>query len=356
MTRRPGTGASKGASMSDVARLAGVSGQTVSRVVNNNPGVSAETRERIEAAMQRLGYRANAAARALATGRFRTIGVVTFNLTAVGNIRIVDAVIAEAQARGYAVNMAVVEAPTELDVRAAVRTLTDRAVDGIVVIEARVLDTPNLQLPQEVPVVIADSGTSHDHPTFGMDEAAGARAAVGHLLELGHRTVHHLAGPSGSNPARRRRTAWQRMLTRNARPVPAVVHGDWSPTSGHRATLELLERDDVTAIFAANDQMAAGALRAATEKGIRVPEDLSIVGYDDQDFAPFLTPPLTSVAQDLEEVGRRSLTYLLGLIEADGPGGDAATAPPEGTHPRRRSVGRLVTPSLVVRQSTAPPR
>src|SRR5699024_5617234 len=133
----------------------------------------------------------------------------------------------------------------------------------------------------------------------GMDEAAGARAAVGHLLELGHRTVHHLAGPSGSNPARRRRTAWQRMLTRNGCPVPEVVHGDWSPISGYRAAVEMLEHEEVTAIFAANDQMAAGALRAATERGIRVPEELSIVGYDDQDFAPFLTPPLTTVAQDL---------------------------------------------------------
>lgn len=342
--------------MSDVARLAGVSGQTVSRVVNDNPGVSGETRERIEAAMQRLGYRANAAARALATGRFRTIGVVTFNLTAVGNIRIVDAVIAQAQAQGYAVNMAVVEAPTEQDVRAAVRTLTDRAVDGIVVIEARVLDTPNLQLPQEVPVVIADSGTSHDHPTFGMDEAAGARAAVGHLLELGHYTVHHLAGPAGSNPAQRRRAAWQRMLTRHACPVPTVVQGDWSPTSGYRAGRELLGRDDVTAIFAANDQMAAGVLRAATEKGIRVPEELSIVGYDDQDFAPFLTPPLTSVAQDLEEVGRRSLMHLLGLIEADGSGDVPATAPRGDAPHRTRSTGRLVQPALVVRESTAPPR
>lgn len=342
--------------MSDVARLAGVSGQTVSRVVNNSPGVSAETRERIEAAMQRLGYRANAAARALATGRFRTIGVVTFNLTAVGNIRIVDAVITDAQAHGYAVNMAVVETPTEHDVRAAVRTLTDRAVDGIVVIEARVLDTPNLQLPQEVPVVIADSGTSHDHPSFGMDEAAGARAAVGHLLELGHRTVHHLAGPAGSNPAQRRRAAWQRMLTRNACPVPAAVHGDWSPVSGYRAGLDLLEREDVTAIFAANDQMAAGTLRAATELGIRVPEDLSIVGYDDLDFAPFLNPPLTSVAQDLAEVGHRSLTHLLELIEADGLGEAIAQPSPRDAPHRKRSASRLVKPALVVRDSTAPPR
>src|SRR5699024_7068052 len=144
--------------------------------------------------------------------------------------------------------------------------------------------TPHLQLPQEVPVVIADSSASHDHPTFGMDEAAGAREAVGHLLELGHHTVHHLAGPAGSNPAERRRRAWPRMLERHHRPVPSAVHGDWSPAAGYRAGLQLLAHDAVTAVFAANDQMAIGVLRAATERGLRVPEDVSVVGYDDQDF------------------------------------------------------------------------
>lgn len=341
--------------MSDVARLAGVSGQTVSRVVNGNPGVAAETRERVESAMHRLGYRANAAARALATGRFRTIGVVTFNLTAVGNIRILDAVISEAQAHGYSVNVAVVDTPTEHDIRAAVRAMTDRAVDGIVVIEARVLDTPNLQLPQEVPAVIADSSAAHDHPTFGMDEAAGARAAVGHLLELGHQTVHHLAGPTGSNPAERRRTAWHRMLKRRGCPVPAVVHGDWSPYSGYRGGLELLEDQDVTAIFAANDQMATGVLRAAVDQGRRVPEELSVVGYDDQDFAPYQTPPLTTVNQDLAEVGRRSLEHLLNLIEGDRE--QEANSPARGHRngPAGRPIRNLVRPTLVVRGSTAIP-
>lgn len=350
MSRRPGTGASKGSSMSDVARLAGVSGQTVSRVVNGSDDVSPATRQRVESAMTRLGYRANAAARALATGRFRTIGVVTFNLKAIGNIRIVDAVIAGAQARGYSINLAVVETPTQQGIRAAVRSMTDRAVDGIIVIEARVLDDPNLQLPQEVPMVIADSSGSHDHPTFGMDEAAGARAAVGHLLELGHWTVHHVAGPGGSNPAERRRASWQRMLRRHDRPVPSPIAGDWTPESGFQAGLALLERDDVTAIFASNDQMAAGILRAAQKLGRRVPEELSVVGYDDMDVAPYLSPPLTSVGQDLESVGRRSLDYLLDRID-DGLSGAVGT----DDSSVRRPPARLVRPKLVLRESTAPP-
>ncbi|MEV0829545.1 LacI family DNA-binding transcriptional regulator [Nonomuraea rubra] len=329
--------------MADVAKLAGVSGQTVSRVVNGNDRVTAATRLKVEAAMQQLGYRANIAARALATGRFGTIGVVMFNLSAVLNVRIVESVVTGAQARGYSVSVAVVDGPTEKDVRAAVRGLTDRAVDGVIVIEARVLDTPHLRLPEEVPLVIADSRAAHKHPTFGMDEAAGARAAVDHLLGLGHATVHHVAGPAGSNPAQRRRAAWQRQLKRSGRAVPPPVAGDWSPRSGYDAALRLLADDDVTAVFAANDQMAVGVLRAAAELGRRVPGDLSVVGFDDLDFAPFLTPPLTTVRQDLETVGRRCVEHLIARIEE--PRGTGAPQP----------ASRFVRPELIVRASTAPP-
>ncbi|WP_345566074.1 LacI family DNA-binding transcriptional regulator [Nonomuraea rosea] len=341
MTRPPGTRASGGASMADVAKLAGVSGQTVSRVVNGNDRVTAETRLKVETAMKQLGYRANIAARALATGRFGTIGVVMFNLSAIGNVRILEAVVSGAQARGYSVSVAVVDAPTEQDVRAAVRGLTDRAVDGVIVIEARVLDTPHLQLLEEVPLVIADSRAAHRHPTFGMDEAAGTRAVVDHLLGLGHATVHHIAGPAGSNPAQRRRAAWQRQLKRSGRAIPPAAVGDWSPQSGYDAALRMLAGDGVTAVFAANDQMAAGVLRAAAELGRRVPEELSVVGFDDLDFAPFLSPPLTTVRQDLAAVGRRCLEHLVARIE--GPADSAEV------------TSRFVRPELVVRASTAPP-
>lgn len=329
--------------MADVAKLAGVSGQTVSRVVNGNDRVTAETRIKVESAMKQLGYRANIAARALATGRFGTIGVVMFNLSAVLNVRIVEAVVSRAQARGYSVSLAVVDEPTEKDVRAAVRGLTDRAVDGVIVIEARVLDTPHLRLPEQVPLVIADSRAAHKHPTFGMDEAAGARAAVDHLLELGHATVHHVAGPAGSNPAQRRRAAWQRQLKRSGRAIPPAVVGDWSPRSGYDAARRLLMDDGVTAVFAANDQMAVGVLRAAAELGRRVPEDLSVVGFDDLDVAPFLTPPLTTVRQDLAAVGRRCVEQLIARIEEPPGAGSGQT------------TSRFVRPELVVRASTAPP-
>ncbi|SEG99979.1 DNA-binding transcriptional regulator, LacI/PurR family [Nonomuraea solani] len=351
--------------MADVAELAGVSGQTVSRVVNGNDRVTAATRLKVETAMRQLGYRANIAARALATGRFGTIGVVMFNLSAVLNVRIVEAVVAGAQARGYSVSLAVVDGPTEKEVHAAVRGLTDRAVDGVIVIEARVLDTPHLRLPDEVPLVIADSRAAHKHPTFGTDEAAGARAAVDHLLGLGHATVHHVAGPAGSNPAQRRRAAWQRQLKRSGRVVPPPVVGDWSPRSGYEAGLRLLTggrmtgggvtaggvtaagatadgvtAEGVTAVFAANDQMAVGVLRAAAELGLRVPEDLSVVGFDDLDFTPYLTPPLTTVRQDLAAVGRRCVDHLITQIEAGAA----------------ESASRFVRPELVTRASTAPPR
>ena len=330
--------------MADVARLAGVSGQTVSRVVNGSYGVTQETQDRVEAAMKQLGYRANAAARALATGKFRTIGVVAFNLTTFGNIQVVKSVVTGAREQGYSTSLAVVETPTERGVQDAVRGLTDRAVDGVVVIEARALDTSNLHFPEEVPVVIADSSASHRHPTFGMDEAAGARAAVKHLLDLGHPTVHHVAGPFGSHAADRRREAWERLLRREDCPVPEFLWGDWTPESGYEAGRKLLDTGGVTAAFVANDPMAAGVLRAAHELGLRVPEDLSVVGYDDLPIVSFLSPPLTTVRQDLEEVGRRCLSHVLDLIE-----GTSEVAPPG----LRR---RLIRPELVVRSSTAAPQ
>ena len=229
--------------------------------------------------------RANAAARAR-PGRFRTIGVVTFNLTAVGNIRILDAVISEAQSHGYSVNVAVVDTPTEHDIRAAVRAMTDRAVDGIVVIEARVLDTPNLQLPQEVPAVIADSSASHDHPTFGMDEATGARAArPSARAGSPHRSPP--CWPYRLNPAERSRRV---ASDASARGRPCQRSTETGHPTGYCGGLELLE-----------DQTSQRSSRRTTRwpPGCSVPPPTGLVcprgsqrcGNDDQDFAPYQTPP-----------------------------------------------------------------
>jgi DNA-binding LacI/PurR family transcriptional regulator len=316
-----------------------VSAVTVSRVANGHVSVSPQTRARVEEAMTELGYRANTAARALATGRFGTIGVVAFDLTATGNLYIVDAVIREAQQAGYAINLATVDDAVDARLQAAVRRLTNLAIDGLVVVEARILDAPSLRLPDNVPVVVAEGASDVGYPAVGADHGAGATAAVEHLLTLGHRTVHHVSGLTDSYPAVRRKEAWQRALRRRGREVPEPVGGDWSAASGYAAGLELLRDPSVTAVFAANDQMAAGVLRAAAELGRRVPDEVSVVGYDDAEVAEFLTPPLTTVRQDLAGVGRHCVSVLLSAMRGEKL--DWST--------------RLLAPELVIRSSTAPP-
>jgi DNA-binding LacI/PurR family transcriptional regulator len=314
-------------------------------VVNDTASVSEPTRERVAAALSQLGYRPHTAARALATNAFRSIGILCFDLTNFGNLYNVDEAIAQARDRGYGVYLDSVPEATHAELQAAVRGLTDQAVDGLLIVEARVLDTPNLSLPGGLPLVVAEGSRNVPHAVVGIDHAAGARAAVEHLLELGHPTVHHISGLPSSYPAIRRRATWEEVLRERSRSVQAPVAGDWSAASGHHAARVLLESGDdggapVSAIFAANDQMAAGVLRAAAELGIDVPGRLSVVGYDDIELGPFLAPSLTTVHQDLRGVGRRAMELLLPAA------GRRAALPP---------TVDLIAPELIVRESTAPP-
>lgn len=330
--------------MADVAAAAGVSSQTVSRVVNGSAAVTPETRARVEAAMRQLSYQPNRAARALATGRFGTIGIAAFSLLPFGNAQIVNAVTRTAQQAGYSVSLALVPEPTQAALHRAVEGLTDRAVDGVVVVEAKTLDATELGINSTLPVVIADNSAEHAWPTFGVDQEAGVQRVVDHLLGLGHRTVHHVAGPEGSLDAARRLSAWRRCLKRAGAPLPEYVVGDWSAQSGYEQALQLLERDDVSAIFVANDQMAIGVLRAVAERGRTVPTDVSVVGFDDIDEAAWLVPALTTVRQDLDMVGRRCAQTLLRMISGGAPAIERAA-----------QIRDIVVPELVVRESTAAP-
>ena len=172
-----------------------------------------------------------------------------------------------------------------------------------------------------------------------MDQFEGARLAVQHLLDLGHRTVWHISGESDSIEARDRMDGWGRTLEAAGAVIPLAIGGDWSARSGYRAGLMLADQPGVTAVFAGNDQMALGLLRAFAERGIRVPQDVSVVGFDDIPEAAYLSPPLTTVRQDFDEVGRRSIRLLLELLESEGHAPDPAQ----------------VVPELVVRESSGPP-
>lgn len=326
--------------MADVAKLAGVSAQTVSRVSNGFPGVVESTREQVLAAMKELGYRPNSAARALKRGEFRTLGVIMFNLSTTGNMRTLEAVAVSAAHEGYATTLLPVAVPTQDGVRGAFTRLGELAVDGIVIVmEVHLLDSATVSLPPHAQVVVVDSNAGDRYCVVDTDQAGGARAAVRHLLDLGHETVWHLAGPAESFAAERRVDSWRAVLTEAGRPVPPLLRGDWSAESGYRAGLRIAADPSCTAVFAANDQMVLGLLRALREQGRDVPGDISVVGFDDIPDAASFVPPLTTVHQDFGEVGRRCVDSVLRQIRNN--------EPERGT--------TLVPTRLIVRQSTAPP-
>ncbi|WNI19499.1 LacI family DNA-binding transcriptional regulator [Actinacidiphila sp. ITFR-21] len=326
--------------MADVAQLAGVSSQTVSRVSNGFPGVVESTRQQVRAAMKELGYRPNSAARALKRGEFRTLGVILFNMSTTGNMRTLEAVSLSAAQEGYATTLMPVTVPSQDEVRGAFTRLGELAVDGVVLLmEVHLLDAAMVSLPPNAQVVVVDSNAGDRYCVVDTDQAGGARAAVRHLLGLGHRTVWHVAGPEGSYSAERRVETWRETLTEAGCGIPEPLRGDWSAESGYRAGRRIAEDPDCTAVFAANDQMALGVLRALHEHGRRVPEDISVVGFDDLPESSSFMPPLTTVHQDFSEVGRRCVESVLRQIRND-------TAE-KGT--------TLVPTRLVVRSSTAPP-
>ena len=329
-----------GPSIGDVAKLAGLSAQTVSRVSTGALNVRPETRKRVLDAMEQLRYTPNSAARALRYGSFRTIGLVAHRLSRTGHARTTGAVVEAARQAGFTVTLVDVETPSSADVTAAVQRLTHQSIDGLVIIRAEGADPAALGIPPGLPVVVSDSRFVGHHPAVSADQAAGTTAAVEHLLELGHRTVHHLAGPPDSGPAQVRADAWAATLRRAGRPVPPVIQGDWSARSGHEQGLAIADDCDVTAVLCANDAMAAGLLRALNERGRRVPEDVSVVGFDDIPLADYLWPPLTTVRQDYAAIGVRLVELLLRQIESGQTLADEQV---------------LVPTSLVVRASTAPP-
>ena len=328
-------------SMADVAAAAGVSGQTVSRVANGRANVDPETRKRVLDAMTALGYRPNSAARALRSGRFRSIGVIMFSLSSYGNTRTLDALASMAAASGYSITLITVQSASQSDVSGAFLRLREHAVDGIVIlIETHRLGENELSLPTGLPVVVVDSSADYPYAVVDNDQAQGARLATEHLLDLGHETVWHVSGPLESFAAERRRNAWHAALEDRGCHVPEVQIGDWTADSGHRIGAALAEDPSVTAVFAANDQMALGVIRALHEAGRDVPGEVSVVGFDDMPEARNFWPPLTTVSQRFERVGEEAMSALIADIEGTG-----------GEHART-----LVPTSLVVRASSGPRR
>ena len=340
---QPQAAAARPLVMADVAARAGVSHQTVSRVVNGHHSVAPGTRERVERAIAELGYRPNIAARALVTGSTRTIGLVTININQYGPAQTMLGLEKAARAAGYALSVTILDEATAGAMREAVDHFVAQSVDAIVALSTyddaaealAAIDAP-------VPLVAVQVGGVEDRPAVGVDQETGARLATRHLLDLGHRTVHHVTGPADSQEARARIEGWRSELRAAGAPVPGLLTGDWTPSSGYAAGKLLASRvrggDGVTAVFLANDQMALGLLAALHEEGLSVPGDVSVVGFDDLPEAPYFTPPLTTVRQDFAELGRRGVQLVLARLQ----GADLHPDP--------------VPPTLVVRASTGPSR
>jgi DNA-binding LacI/PurR family transcriptional regulator len=331
--------------MADVAKLAGVSHQTVSRVLNDADHVRPATRDRVRHAMAMLEYQPNSVARALVTGRSRTLGVVSFDTTLYGPASTLLGIERAAHEHGYFVSIVSMTTLDRASMGSAIERLHRQGVDGILIIAPLVEAVQALPgLGAEVPVVALEAGPEQQLPVVDVDQEAGARAATEHLLALGHATVHHIAGPTSFLESRQRLRGWRASLEAAGARVVAPLVGDWSARSGYELGRELLDGSGAagpapTAVFVANDQMALGLLRAAHESGCTLPQDLSVVGFDDIPEAAYFTPPLTTVRQDFAEVGQRALHLMLQRI-----------ADPAGP-----STHETVPPELVLRASTGAP-
>ena len=327
--------------MTDVAKLAGVSHQTVSRVLNDHPNVREQTRMRVHAAIAELGYRPNRAARVLVTGTSQVIGVVSQSSTLYGPAATLSALAEAALRHGFAVSVESVRALDHQPISDAIGRHLDQRVAGLVVIAPVESANDALDdLPDDIPLVSIDGDPKRTTELVTVDQEAGAHAATKHLLDAGHKTVWHVSGPDTWFDSQGRVAGWQRALTEAGAEIPPVMSADWFAASGYRAGQILARMADVTAVFAANDHLALGILRALHERGRRVPDDISLVGFDDVPEAAYYIPPLTTVRPDFDAVAAASIDLLLAQIRAGHRLGDR----------------RILTPTLVTRDSVAPPR
>jgi DNA-binding LacI/PurR family transcriptional regulator len=325
--------------MLDVARVAHVSHMTVSRVLNDRPSVRPSTRTRVLAAVAELGYTQNVAARTLSTGRSRMIGVVTLADALYGPTSTLYGVQAAARAANYFVVMVGIRSTNRACVAEAISSLVDRGVDGIAVIASTVSLSTVTDVARGVPLVAVDAETSTEVGAVSADNVYGASVATTHLLGLGHATVWHVAGPADSFDAQGRLAGWQHALIAAGAELPPVLQGDWTAKSGYAAGRMIAEMPETTAVFAANDDMALGILLALRDNGLDVPDDVSVVGFDDIPTAAYFAPPLTTVRQNFGEIGWRGLQLLVDQIETRGTTIDPAA----------------IAGQLIIRQSTTHP-
>jgi DNA-binding LacI/PurR family transcriptional regulator len=325
--------------LEDVARLAGVSRALVSLVIRESPKVSERSRREVLAAAEQLGYRPNLMARNLASRHTTTIGVLLNDLNNAFFAELADGILQEAARSNYSVMFSTGQRRPALEAR-AVEAFLELRVEGIILVSPRLPIGPIEAAARVVPlVVVCRTLRSNLVDTVNIDEHEGARLAVGHLVGLGHEKIVHIDGGRGGGSARRRGGYRQAMRRHGLAELSRTVGGDFTALSGARAVSALLRSGELpTAIFAANDLSATGALDRLDEEGLQVPDDISLVGYDNIGLAAMHRISLTTIDQPRADMGRLAVQTLLERIGRS----------------RNAAVAHAVSPLLVVRRTTAP--
>lgn len=328
-----------GITIREVAAHAGVSHQTVSRVINQNERVNPETRQRVQQAIAELGYSPNAIARYMAHGRTSTLACISPNLTDYTFASIIEGAEIEARRSGYfLLTASASDVETFFDL--VEQLILSRRTEGLIVINPYI-DDRYLYLPDETPTVIL--GACSRQPfidSIALDDVTSGAQAVQHLLDLGHRRIATISGPQREDCAQDRQQGYMRaLLLAGIQPDhELVVEGDWTATSGYQAVNKWLEKGlQFSAIFAQNDRMAIGALRALRDNGKRTPEDVSVIGFDDMPLASYFDPPLTTMRQDVASQGKLAARLLIQRLK----------------NPRANPSQKHFLAELVVRNSTA---
>lgn len=320
--------------MHDVAARAGVSHQTVSRVINDFPSIRPETRDRVLAAIDELGYHRNLSARALVTGRTHTIGMIGPLIPDIGPLSTLHAI--ERSARGVGLHTLMTSADaTSEGATEAVGFLVGRGVDGIALVaQQQAMADAVRDMRIDVPVIHLLTGGEPRGEAASIDQRSGVRLALDHLIDLGHTRIQHVSGPPTYTESQLRRKAYLEVVAERDLAELPILDGDWTADAGYAAGQNL--DPTATAVFCANDQMAFGLIHALADRGVTVPGDMSVVGFDDTSEARHSLPPLTTVRQDFAAVGSLAV--------------DLIVARREGTD---TSDTKQLLPELVVRDTTA---
>lgn len=328
----------KSPTLMDVAKKAGVSHQTVSRVVNGNKNVSEQTRKKISKFLEEMGYVRNQAARSLATGKNSKIGILGMETTLYGPTIIFQNIQEAARKAGYGLVLEFTKDINDTSVSDGIRHLVKDGVDGIVVITPQTNGSTNLQqLKLKIPIVVHEGNRTDYISIVTSSQFEGGSLATKHLINLGHKNIGHLGGPLTFYEATERHRGWEAALSRSGLPAAQYLMGDWSAQSGYELTFKLLKNSNITAIFVANDAMALGALKAISELGLEVPYNLSLVGYDNTPETPYLIPGLTTVDPRFDLLASKSIGQLIKFLNSKSP----------------KSTTTRIVPELIIRGSSA---